>query len=234
MLNDNLVTRFPNGLTNVNVNDIFASMIQSDPTKFHTFYQDFDTYLASQWVVTITGTTPTAALVDGNGGLLALTNTSVDNDNIFLQTVKENFFPVAGKRTFFKSRFKVSDATQIDAVVGLQITDTTPLDVTDGIYFLKADDAATVDFIVRKNATTGSTSAAAFTTLADDTFVELAWFYDGVDRVYYAVNGTVQGYLDGSATYLPDSALAVSFGQQNGAAASKVMTVDYIFVAQER
>lgn len=232
MLIDNLVTRFPNGLVNRPVGDIFGSLKMPDPTLYHVFNPDFDTYLASQWTITTTGT-GTVALVDGNGGLVAITNSAADNDAVFLQTVKESFFPVVGKKTFFKTRVKVSDATQSDLLVGLQITDTTPLDATDGIYFYKADDAATVSIFVRKNATTGSTTAVVGT-LTDDTFVELAWFYDGIDRLYYAFNGTIIGFLDASATYLPDVALAVSWGLQNGAAAAKVGTFDYLFVAQER
>ncbi len=233
MFIDNLVTRFPNGVTNVDANSIFNSLKSPDPNLYHVFSEDFDTYLASDWTVTVIGTTPTAALIDGNGGLLALTGTAVDNDGIALQTVKESFFPVAGKKTFFFSRFKLSDATQMDFLVGLQITDTTPFDATDGIYFIKADDAASLSIICRKNATTGSTTAVVGT-LANDTFVTVAFFYDGVDRLYYSLNGTALGYLDASASFLPDAGLAVSFAMLNGAAASKVATVDRIWAAQER
>ncbi len=218
MFIDNLVTRYPNGVTNVAVNDIFNSLKMPDPNQYHVFSEDFDTYLASDWTVTVIGTTPTAAL---------------DNDGIALQLVKETFFPVAGKKTFFFSRFKLSDATQMDFLVGLQITDTTPFDATDGIYFIKADDAATLSVICRKNTSTGSTTAVVGT-LADNTFVTVAFFYDGVDRLYYALNGTAQGYLDASSTFLPDAGLTVSVAMLNGAAASKVATVDRIWAAQER
>jgi hypothetical protein len=201
---------------------------------FHTYFNDFDTYVAGDWTVTETDSGATQALTAGDGGLLLITNTAADNDLVALQKNPAAFTFTAGKKTFFRCRFKVSDATQSDLVFGLQVVDTTPLDVTDGIYFLKADGAATVDFICRKNASTGSTSAAAVATMANDTFIELGFYYDGQSKVAYEVNGSVLGSLDASSTYLPDTTCTVSFALQNGEAVAKTMTVDYVYVAKER
>lgn len=230
----NLVTRFPNGVTNVADNALFADMVQPDPTKFHTFFDDFDTYAAGDWVVTETQAGATQALTAGDGGLLLLTNTAADDDLVALQKTPAAFTFTAGKKTFFSCRFKVSDATQSDVVIGLQVVDTTPLDVTDGVYFLKADGSTAISVICRKNATTGSTSASSIATLANDTFIELGFAYDGEGKVYYEVNGNVVGSLDASSAYLPDTDCTVSFAIQNGEAVAKTMTVDYIFVAKER
>jgi len=227
-------TRFPYGLTNVSEVDLFADMVQPDPTLFHTYFNDFDTYVAGDWTVTETDAGATQALTAGDGGLLLITNTAADNDLVALQKNPAAFTFTAGKKTFFRCRFKVSDATQSDLVFGLQVVDTTPLDVTDGIYFLKADGAATVDFICRKNASTGSTSASAVATMANDTFIELGFYYDGQSKVAYEVNGSVLGSLDASSTYLPDTTCTVSFALQNGEAVAKTMTVDYVYVAKER
>lgn len=227
-------TRFPYGLTNVGETDLFADMVQPDPTLFHTYFNDFDTYTAGDWTVTETDSGATQALTAGDGGLLLITNTAADNDLVALQKNPAAFTFTAGKKTFFRCRFKVSDATQSDLIFGLQVVDTTPLDVTDGIYFLKADGAATVDFICRKNASTGSTSAAAVATMANDTFIELGFYYDGQSKVAYEVNGSVLGSLDASSTYLPDTTCTVSFALQNGEAVAKTMTVDYVYVAKER
>lgn len=227
-------TRFPYGLTNVSEVDLFADMVQPDPTLFHTYFNDFDTYVAGDWTVTETDAGATQALTAGDGGLLLITNTAADNDLVALQKNPAAFTFTAGKKTFFRCRFKVSDATQSDLVFGLQVVDSTPLDVTDGIYFLKADGAATVDFICRKNASTGSTSASAVATMANDTFIELGFYYDGQSKVAYEVNGSVLGSLDASSTYLPDTTCTVSFALQNGEAVAKTMTVDYVYVAKER
>ena len=227
-------TRFPYGLTNVSEVDLFSDMVQPDPTLFHQYFNDFDTYVAGDWTVTETDSGATQALTAGDGGLLLITNTAADNDLVALQKNPAAFTFTAGKKTFFRCRFKVSDATQSDVVFGLQVVDSTPLDVTDGIYFLKADGAATVDFICRKNASTGSTSATAVATMANDTFIELGFYYDGQSKVAYEVNGSVLGSLDASSTYLPDTTCTVSFALQNGEAVAKLMTVDYVYVAKER
>jgi hypothetical protein len=227
-------TRFPFGLTNVNDVDLFADMVQPDPTLFHQYFQDFDTYVAGDWTVTETDAAATQALTAGDGGLLLVTNTAADNDLVALQKNPAAWSFTSGKKTFFRCRFKVSNATESDLVFGLQIVDATPLDVTDGVYFLKADGSTNVAIVARKNATTGSTSATAITTLADNTFIELGWCYDGQSTIAYEVNGTVLGSLDGSSSYLPDTTCTVSFALQNGNAVARTMTVDYIFVAKER
>jgi hypothetical protein len=230
----NLVTRFPNGVTNVADNALFADMVQPDPTKFHTFFDDFDTYTAGDWTVTETDAGATQALTAGDGGLLLVTNTAADDDLVALQKNPAAFTFTAGKKTFFRCRFKVSDATQSDVVIGLQVVDTTPLDVTDGVYFLKADGSTAISVVCRKNASTGSTSASSIATLANDTFIELGFAYDGEGKVYYEVNGNVVGSLDASSSYLPDTTCTVSFAIQNGEAVAKTMTLDYIYVAKER
>lgn len=227
-------TRFPYGLTNVGETNLFADMVQPDPTLFHEYWNDFDTYAAGDWTVTETQAGATQALTAGDGGLLLLTNSAADDDLVALQKSPAAFTFTAGKKTFFRCRFKVSDATQSDVVIGLQVVDATPLDVSDGIYFLKADGSTSFSFICRKNATTGSTSAASVATLANDTFIELGFYYDGESKVAYEVNGSVIGSLDASSAYLPDTTCTVSFALQNGEAVAKTMTVDYIYAAKER
>lgn len=229
-----LVTRFPNGVTNVAENDLFCDLAMPDPTQFHTYFNDFDTYAAGDWTVTETSATATQALADGDGGWLLLTNSTEDDSLCALQKVGESFLLQPGKKVFFKSRFKVSDATQSDVVMGLQITDATPLDVSDGVYFLKSDGAATVNLVCRKNASTGSNTATAVATLSNDTFVTLGWYYDGENTISYSVNNTVTGSMNASSSFLPDTELTVSFAIQNGEAAAKTMTVDFIFVAEQR
>lgn len=230
-----LVTRFPNGVTNVSESDLFSDLASPDPTQFHTYFNDFDSYAAGDWTVTETSATATQAVTDGDGGWLLVTNSDQDDSICALQKVGESFLMEAGKKAFFKARFKVSDATDSDVVIGLQVTDITPLDVTDGIYFLKSDGAATMDLICRKNATTGSNVSSAVVTLSDDEFVTVGWYYDGAGTLSYSVSpGSVTGSMDASSSYLPDTDLTVSFAIQNGEAAAKTMTVDYVYAAKQR
>jgi hypothetical protein len=196
------------------------------------------TYNSGDWTITTTeaGTgSATEAVTSSAGGALLLTNAAGDNDLDFLQLKGEAFRLAAGKRAFFSSRFKVSDATQSDFVMGLHITDTSPLDVTDGIYFIKSDGAATVDLAIEKNNT--ATTASSIATMANDTFITLSWFIDpNTSNVHYSVNNAeplAQPFLV-DTNFPNDEDLTISFGIQNGEAVAKTMTVDYINVMVER
>lgn len=228
-------TRYPNGVTNREPDSVFASMIMPDPTLFHSYFNDFDEYVAADWVVSETDSAATEALTAGDGGLLLITNTAADNDAVTLQKTPAAFAMTATKRAWFAARFKISDATQSDLQFGIVIVDTSPLDATDGIYFQKDDGAATVDVYVRKNATTGSNKATAVTTVVTDTYITLQWYYNGDGRLFYGANGTLLGSMDATSTYLPDATnLTVSFTLQNGEAVAKTMTVDFIAAFFER
>lgn len=223
-------TRFPFGLTNVGESNSLADLGMPSPTKFHSYMEDFDYYVAGDWTVTETDAGATQALTDGDGGLLLITNTAADNDLVALQKKGESFRFSSGKQLYFEARFKVSDATQSDLSIGLQITDTSPLDVSDGVFFTKADGSTSVSFLVEKNGTATTTTVA---TMADDTFITLGFNYDGGSVMQYCVNGVVAG--TSAVTNLPnDEDLTISFAIQNGEAVAKTMTVDYIFAAKER
>jgi len=231
MFTDLEVTRFQNGVTNRPVGDIFNSLCTLDPTRFHTFFDDFDTYLAADWTVTEVGVA-TQALADANGGRLLVTNAAADNDSSFSDKVGESFLFELGKKAFFRALFQVNDATQSDFIMGLQITDTTPLAVTDGVYFRKDDGDALLDFLAIKNSV--AVTATGIETVVDATDLEVAFFWDGISRIWYGVNGSALGFIDPGASLPDDEVLTVSFGVQNGEAVAKTMAVDYIFAAMER
>ena len=228
-------TRFPSGIATGAKKGNTASYPMPDPTKWVTYFNDFNEYVAGDWTITTTeagsGDATEALSSTSAGGLLLITNDDADNDADFLNLKVENFKFASGKRTFFKSRFKVSDATQSDFVMGLQITDTTILAVSDGVYFMKDDGDASLDFHVEKDSS--DTTASAIATVSDDTMLVAGFYYDGKSAIEYYVDDVKLG--TSVTTNLPDDEeLAVSFGIQNGAAAAKTMTVDYIFVSQER
>lgn len=223
-------TNFDTGVTNSKASDFFGSLIHLDPTKSHVYMNDFDHFVAGDWTFTKTGA-GTTALTDVDGGALLITNAAADDDAVFGQKVGESFKFATNKKLYFKSRFKVSDATQSDLIMGLVITDTTPLANSDGVYFSKADGSASVSFSVNKNGT--ATTDTGVATLVKDTFIELAFYYNGVDAIEYAVDGVKKGLV--AVTNLPDDEnLTITFGIQNGEAVAKTMTIDYIFVSKER
>ena len=228
-------TRFTSGVGTATKTSNTGYYGMPDPTKWITYFNDFTEYVAGDWTITTTeagsGAATEALASTSAGGLLLITNDDADNDLDFFNLKTEAFKFVAGKKTFFKARFAVSDATQSDFVMGLQITDTTPLAVSDGVYFMKDDGDASLDFHVEKDSS--DTTASAISTVSDATMLVAGFYYDGKSAIEYYVDDVKLG--TSVTTNLPDDEeLAVSFGIQNGAAAAKTMTVDYIFVSQER
>jgi len=115
--------------------------LPSDQTHYG-YFNDFMTYKSGDWTITTTeeGTgSATEAITSGAGGQFLITNAAGDNDHDFFNLKGESFLITGSKRAYFSARFKVSDATQSDFVMGLQITDTSPLAVSEGIFFIKDD-----------------------------------------------------------------------------------------------
>lgn len=240
-------SRFPRGVNNVSASDRLNLYGLLDPTQWITFFTDFagpsdslPSVTDANWTVTLS-TGGTVAQLDGSGGLTRLANSSTDDNAIWFQKLGEAFTWSASKKMMFVARFKVSDATQSDFVMGLQITDTSPLDVTDGIFFIKSDGSTTCTLRVEKNDSAATGTAA---TIVSDTFVELAFVYNGAPY-QSSTNVTTYDfdiYKDGNyvtsvaaTTTVPDDEdLTISFGIQNGEALAKTMTIDYILAARER
>ncbi len=235
-----MTTHFPNGVSNQTLGNPLYKYPYLDPFKYYTYSNDFFTYHADEWTITTVEAgagSATEGLTSQEGGALLITNDAADNDSDFFNLKGESFKWNSNKRMFFTAKFKISDATQSDFVMGLQITDTTPLDVTDGIFFIKNDADTTPDFIVEKDNTASTVEMDA---MADDTFVVLSFEYDPLDvatggAVFRAYQDNVQVAEITTTDNAPDDEeLTISFGIQNGEAVAKTMTIDYIFAAVER
>ena len=236
-----MTTHFTSGVTNVTANGSGAKLKLPDPIKFHTQTLDFDKYTAGDWVITTTeaGTgSATEALTSADGGVLLLTNAAGDDDFDSLQwaggsgSVYESYLFDASKDFFFKCRIKTSDATQTDVIVGLHITDTTPVAaITDGIYFLKSDGSTTVSLVVNKDSSATTTSAG---TMADDTWTTLGYYYSSKDRKFYIYKDNVLAGTSVNTNAPDDEEIALSFTIQNGEAVAKTMSVDYLVAGKER
>jgi hypothetical protein len=238
-------TRFASGVSTRAKTEPLGNYGLPDPTRWHTWFNDFDDYDATQWVITTTeagaSDATEAVSLGADNGILVLTNDAADNDNDFLQwagvtgtSVAETWRITSGKQLYFKARFKLSDGNagiaQVDAVIGLQITDTSPLAVTDGVYFLKTDASASLEFKTMLNSSATTSTAG---TMVYDTYHTVAFYYDGDTQVQYWFDDVLIG-TQATTTLVTDEDLTISFGVQNGQAYAGVMSVDYIFVAKER
>ena len=97
--------------------------------------------------------------------------------------------------------------------------------------FVKADGDNTLQLLVEKDGTASTLDVAE---MVDDTYIEVEFYYDGSGS---DIDAFVDGVRVGSValTNVPDDEeLTISFGVQNGEAAAKVMSVDYILAECER
>ena len=234
-------TRFPNGITNIAATSDIGILGMPDPLRYITYFEDFTGHsdlingssAVSHTVTIVQAGAGSAAFAfaAGSGGLFTITNDAADDDSVSIQHKASSMTPSTSKDFIIKARFKISDATQSDLLIGLAASDTTPLDVGEGIYLLKSDGSTTGTFTL--NGSSASTSVAT-TTLVSDTFVVIA-------MTYSAREGVVRAFVDGvkvgettTLTNLSTSDLRPTIHFQNGEAVAKVMTIDYLLCAVER
>ncbi|MCR4339894.1 MAG: hypothetical protein NUW01_08420 [Gemmatimonadaceae bacterium] len=239
------------GFSNHGPDDPLAKFGIIDPSRYHYWFSDFhrsegiEAATANDWTITSAGG-GAVALADEDGGVITLTNTAGASDNFFVQKLGESFLWEATKKLAILGRFKMSDATLSTFVFGLQVTDTAPLDVDDGIFFYKASASTTLTARVEKN---DAASAANVLTMANDTYVEVAIVYPGKPfadqngtttypfKIYYKDSGGIWRQtttIDATANAPDDEELTISFGSQNGEGVGKVMSLDYAFFCKER
>lgn len=228
-------TRWPNGITTVSPTHPAHQLGIPHPAKWHVDFDDMNEYTAANWTITqIDGGVDGAEvrqITNADGGVLLITTNDADDDQESLQKKGESFLFESGKKLYLEVKLKLSDATQSDLVFGLQITDTTPLAVTDGVFFQKDDGDANVDLHIVKDST--ATDVTALTTMSDDTYIVLQLYYDGLSTIYYSADDALLGTA--ATTNLPDDEeLCVSLSIKAGEAAAKSLSIDYYLVAKER
>lgn len=191
-------------------------------------------YTAGDWTITaLQGTNTIAVNTGAHGGLLSLVTGATENDGSAYNYKIEAFKPAIGKAIEFEARFKINDVTQSDFIIGLQITDTTPFAVSNGIYFQSDDADALLDFHAVKASVDSATTGVA--TMVNDTFIKVGFYYDGVgDTIQIFVDDVRVGAVN-AATYLPTAEeLCLSLAFTTGEAAAQTLSLDYIRVIAER
>jgi len=199
------------------------------PTSMYRSFEDFDRYAAGDWTITETNASATEALTNEINGVLLITNTAADDDRVTMQKVGESYLPAANKTIFFEARFKISEATQSDFLIGLVITDTTPLANSNGIYFRKDDGDTNLDF--ETNASSVASTDAGIHTVVADTYIKVGFKVTGTGLVEYYVNESKKGQF---LVNIPITEITPTIHLQNGDGNARTASIDYIFVAQTR
>ena len=201
------------------------------------FFEDFIVPVATAdalvgWTTTLVEAgsgESTVTIPDASAGELLITTDANEDDGVELQKIGENFgMSTSQYGTYFGIRFKVSEATQSDFIVGLCITDTTLLGgMTDGCYFRKVDGSTSLAAVTEKNST--ETETTGVHTVAADTYFILEFFFDGTSIEYF-VNGT--SVASHTTNICDDELLTPSMHFLAGSTVAKTMTVDWIRAIQ--
>jgi len=226
------ITNFENGLNNRNAADLFGSMAQLDPTRFHNYMEDFDYFLAADWTITGAGA-GSQDLLNGQGGLLELITAGSSGDAEEL-TKTRSFGFIPSTPIYFRSRVLLVEAVTdaiwagISSVAGLQ-----PL---NGFVFESPVGSDEVSIFARSGGNTTASAIDIFRAV-DNEFFTCEFYWDGISRVYYGINGNPLGFLDllvGGTAEVPQFNQAISFGVEAGAAQIAVADFDFISCSQER
>lgn len=224
-------TNIPSGITNAALDTVMQSYGAPDPTVFHTYFNDFDVYTASDWTNTATGVVTNSILASGavDGGILSMVNSAANNDLNSLQLKAATFGLIAGNKWWIKARFSVDSATNAALILGLIQTTTTPLTVTNGVYFSKAAASTSLVANVTKASVTSSLNIGTLSNLA---YVNVGLHYNGDSTITVYLNNAKVGAL--ATTNMPTTNLNLTLAVANGTAALNTLLVDYVLVSTER
>ena len=176
---------------------------------------------------TVTGTSSTFALTDGNGGLGLITPGAAATATAAYKTASNVAF-VAGNQVWFSARFKASLVSGTKAFyVGLRNGSA----VTNGLWFAKAASSTSVN-LVSTVASTATTLVTGVATAEADTYLELGFYFDGVDLEVYSDNLLVARV---EAPVIGTNIPSVNLGpvMQITPTATDTLTVDYISASVE-
>ena len=255
---DSLTTRMPNGITNAAPYQTMAAAGMPDPSWAHVYHNDFDTYAAGDWTVTVVGT-GTAALSASDGGMLLLTTTGAAPDSVLMQLKVAGFKCVPGKEVFFKAVLNgFSDVITDTIHAGLIATGTTPLAAADAVYLLKGNGASAWTLNAVIGGVTVSAAFPAALNMVAGVPMEVGFHIDYLGNIEGFINPTTGAdwqQLDplsdsasamkvrGRSAYIPASSLPngitqvllnPSFGITNGNATVHTLGVDYITAVRNR
>lgn len=197
-----------------------------DPFMATWVREEFATYTVGDWIPQTTGS---IAQTDVIGGGLLLTTGGSEGNAEELQKRGEAYQLVTDKPLWFEAMLQVSEATQIDFMIGLCITDTSALAaVSDGIYFMKDDEDTNIDYHCEKgNSDTTDVTGIAIVAATDTRF---GLKFDGAGAVEYWLDGS---QVARSSVYVPDDELlCVTCGVSAGDGNSRTLTWKYYEVFQ--
>jgi len=225
---------FDCGVTSTPREKLLTQFGRQDPSSnWFVDFDDFVKYAAGDWTITMTGTTPTNALAAGAFGQLSMTNTAGASDvNSYQRTVAQ-FYLIAGKQAFFRTRLKVSHL-DMGFFAGLQVVNSDPSGATDGIFFTCVGSGAGAVTLKAIAAAASNASTATLVTNVATTWHTYTWYYDGSTKLLASIDDGAPVSLAIANVPGPTIALAPTFGNKNTSTNARVMVVDFMLAGIER
>ncbi len=223
-----MTTRFPNGLTTASEVSTLETFILPDPSTAHVFFDDFKFFDSNLWVVTNVGTSAIFEDAQAITGEILMSAT-IATDRSTLQTIEPSFTLEVGKQLWAKARTILgNNPDDVNWIFGLQIQNTDAFTLSDGIYINRANTTGVFLDMVGMTPVQTTLDSSFF-----DTTTEVAFHYDGIDKVTVFVNDIVIEEVTITSALL-SSNLAVTAAYQANASTSNRVDFDYLFVAKER
>ena len=232
------------------------------PAKYYGFLDDFDSVNGNLgvaadgdmaqssavnqgvWRANIDGTSDAIALDNSAvGGILNVTTGTSDNEETHLTAINSGFAIDASnsRKLWMTTRFKVNDADLIGFFVGLcsdnGAEETSVLTdgggaTEDAIGAYMLDGSASVALTALTAVGDSETTTSLDTDIADGVFVTVSFYFNGSILEVY-VNGAKKASI--SANLPADGTIlfpAIHAASRSGA--SKILSVDYMVICQER
>jgi len=230
---------------------IAAARIPHDLTYF---YDDFlgarwGAADVTDWLQTTIGTATGLAILDGTseskdemGGILSMTCEATAADGDQLQLNGESFGLEVGMPLYFETRLNFQTVSDSFFFIGLHITDTTiagGVGSTDLIGF-RLDTGSAIVAVAEKDSVE-TTPVNIGITEANDDWIRLAFFWDGIDKVYFYKDANDTGefvvcaIMNTTDHTIPDNEmLTPSISHSAPSTNSRVVYVDYVECVQRR
>lgn len=175
-----------------------------------------------------------------NGTVVLSSAATTDNDGASIQTTQEMFSFESGKKCWFEAAFAPTDAegSAIDIFVGLvENFATNPeaaLTASNRAGF-QVDDG-TLDILCKAEAGDTESSQDSANNIASGTTVTVGMYWDGSATLEFYVDRALVHTMNTTDDNIPTAVnmAAAAFELSGSATGTKSLSVDYIFVAQER
>lgn len=234
-------TRFLSGVATVSNAQTLGNYPFPDP--FHTsgttgldvctYANDFfDTGTTTTYTISGGGAVALGVGAAGVGGTIVLTPVAATASAVTRAATAFSF--TAGNKFWFLKRIRASAVTGVMSMFfGLNTANAAI--TADGLYFRKAASQLNLDFVSVINGTT-TVLAAAITTVAAATYIEVGFYYDGTDILVFveeAVVARISNITIGATNAFTVTNAYLSPVFQITPVGTENLNVDYVLVANE-